>query len=239
MCYHETEHYTFHYAHGSKAAQDIEHIAAVQEASYKHITAMLGLSMKGKIHYYLYNSREEVGRECERRFGEYTPHNGCTVSDNEILAVYSEATQCIGAHEDTHILMFTLGRPESCFLEEGVACAMFGLWWGLDNNVWSAYYRKENLCPSVTELLNLPWEDFYAVDDRITYPLSGSYVAYLLMRFGKDKFCQFYMAEDYSMAAQSILDCTLDELEADFFQHIDLLRYDKTLYARIAELLKE
>lgn len=239
MCCHETEHYVFHYACGSKAEQDIAQIAAVQEASYKHITAMLGLSMKEKIHYYFYNSREEVGRECERRFGEYTPYNGCTVSETEILAVYGENTQCIGAHEDTHLITFTLGYPTSCFLGEGVACAMDGTWWGLDNQAWVAYYRKENRCPSVAELLHLSQEDFYALDDCITYPLAGAFVSYLLMRFGKEPFCRFYLAEDYDAAAQSILDFPLTELEKDFFQYIDLLRYDKALYTRMAELLKK
>ncbi len=239
MYCHETEHYIFHYEHGSKAEQDIICIATVQEASYRYISTMLGVSMKEKIHYYLYHSSEEVGRECERRFGAYTPYNGCTVSENEILAVYNEETQCIGIHEDTHILMFTRGFSESSFLEEGVACAMDGLWWGIDNNAWVSYYRKNELCPSVTELLLLPRDNFYVVEDRIAYPLAGSFVSYLLMRFGKDIFHQFYLAKDYSMADKIILGYSLGELEEDFFQYIDLLSYDETIYARIKALLNE
>lgn len=236
---HETEHYIFHYAHGSKAEQDITHIAAVQEASYKQVTMMLGVSMNEKIHYYFYDSREEVGKENERRFGDYFPINGCTVSENEILAVYSEHTQCIGAHEDTHLLMFTLGRPRSSFLEEGIACGMDVLWWGLDNNAWVSYYRKKNRCPSVIELLCLPQEDFYAVDDRIAYPLAGSFASYLLMRFDKDLFRQFYLAEDYGAAAQNLFGISLHELEEDFFQYIGLLDYDEIVYTRIADQLNE
>lgn len=239
MYCHETEHYVFHCACGSKAEQDILYIASIQEASYKQITTMLGVLMKEKIHYYLFNSREEVGKENERRFGDYFPVNGCTVSKNEILAVYSEDIQCIGAHEDTHLLMFTLGRPRSSFLEEGIACSMDVLWWGIDNNAWVAYYRKEKLCPSVTELLCFSQEDFYAVDDRFAYPLAGSFASYLLMRFGKDLFRQFYLAEDYSIAAPNFLGLSLCELEEDFFQYIDLLSYDEKVYSRIAELLNE
>ena len=236
---HETEHYIFHYAHGSKAEQDIVHIAAEQEACYKHISTMFGVSMEEKIHYYLYHSREDVGRECERRFGEYTPYNGCAVSKNEILAVYNDDIQCIGFHEDTHILMFSLGFSESSFLEEGAACAMDGLWWGIDNNAWVSYYRKNNLCHSVSELLYLSRDDFYVVEDRIAYPLAGSFTSYLLMRFGKDIFRQFYLAKDYSVADKNILGCSLVELEEDFFQYIDLLSYDETVYMRISELLNE
>lgn len=235
---HETEHYIFHYSHGSKAEWDVEHIAAVQEASYKHISTMLGVEMKERIHYYLYASREDVGRECERRFGEYTPYNGCTVSKNEILAVYNDEIQCIGRHEDTHILMFSLGYSESSFLEEGVACAMDSLWWGIDNNAWVSYYRKKGMCPSVVKLLHLSRDEFYTVEDRIAYPLAGSFVSYLLMRFGKDIFRQFYLAEDYSFADKDILGHSLIELEEDFFQHISLLSYDETVYSRIAEMLK-
>jgi len=237
-CY-ETEHYIFHCESESKAAMEIEHIASVQEASYQYITAMLGLSMKEKIHYYLYGSREELGRECERRFGKYAPNNGCAVSNTEILAVYNDDIQCIGAHEDTHILMFTLGYPESGFLEEGVAMAMDAIWWGIDNNAWAAYYRKNGLCISVSKLIGLPREEFYSVEDRIAYPLAGSLVNYLLMRFGRERFFQFYMAEEYSAAAQNIFGFSLEELEKDYYQYIDLLSYDKVLLERIADLLAE
>lgn len=239
MYCHETEHYIFHYEHASAAERDIALIAHTQESVYKHISLMLGPSMKEKIHYYLYDSSEDVGRECERRFGEYTPFNGCTVSKNEILAVYNDETQCIGFHEDTHILMFTLGFSASSFLEEGIACAMDGLWWGIDNAAWVAYLRKNKLCPSVKELLLLSRDDFYAVEDRIAYPLAGSFVSYLLMRFGKESFRQLYLAEDYRTEDRNILGRSLDDLENDYFQYIDLLTYDETVYARIAELLKE
>lgn len=239
MHYYETEHYIFRYENGSKAEQDIKYIADTQEASYKHITLMLGLSMKEKIHYYLYSSREAVGRECERRFGEYTPYNGCTVSENEVLAVYNDDIQCIGIHEDTHLIMFTLGFSESSFLEEGIACAMDGLWWGIDNTAWVSYYCRNQSCPSVKELLLLPRADFYLLEDHITYPLAGSFVSYLLTRFGKETFRRLYLAEDYIVAAKDILDCALTDLEKDFFQYIDLRTYDEAIYTRITELLKE
>lgn len=233
----KTDHYVFHYEPGSKAQQDIQFIAAEQEACYRHISLMLGLAMKEKIHYYLYNSPEELGRECERRFGAYTPYNGCTASKNEILAVYNEEIQCIGFHEDTHILMFTVGFSESSFLEEGTACAMDALWWGIDNAAWVAYYRKHKRCPSVAELLLLSRDDFYTVEDHVAYPLAGAFVSYLLMRFGRDVFCQYYLAENYSVAEKTVLGCTLEEIEKDFFAYIDRLTYDERVEGRIAELL--
>lgn len=239
MYCHESEHYIFHCEAGSRAEQNMERIAATQEAAYRHITAMLGVSMSGKIHYHFYNSREEVGRECERRFGEYTPHNGCAVSDNEILAVYNDEIQCTGVHEDTHILMGTLGYMESAFLEEGAACAMCGLWWGLDNHAWVSFYRKKGVCPSVRDLLLLSWTDFHALAECIAYPLAGSFVSYLLMRFGKERFCEFYTAEDYDRDAKRVLGSSLAELEADYFRHLELLRYDEAVYGRIAELIEE
>ena len=45
----ETKHYIFHYESGSKAQRDISCIAAIQEASYQHITLMLGVSKEEKI----------------------------------------------------------------------------------------------------------------------------------------------------------------------------------------------
>ena len=239
MNIHETEHYIFHYLPGTGAEANISSIADEQEASYRHIRQMLGLSMTEKIHYYLYSTPEELGRECARRFGEYTPYNGCTASKNEILAVYNDAIKCIGSHEDTHLFTFTLGFPTSSFLEEGVACAMDALWWGIDNNAWVSHHRRKGVCPSVTELITASRDDFYALDDRITYPLSGSFVSYLLSRFGREAFFSFYMAENYDQAAVTILNCSLHVLEQDFFQHIDALQYDEAVYSRITELLTE
>ena len=233
----ETKHYIFHYESGSKAQRDISCIAAIQEASYQHITLMLGVSKEEKIHYYLYQSPEEVGQECERRFGSYTPYNGCTVSKNEILAVYNQDIQCIGMHEDTHILMFTVGFSNASFLEEGVVCAMDALWWGIDNAAWVAYYRKNKICPSVAQLLLLSREDFYAVEDHIAFPLAGAFVNYLLIRFGKDLFRQYYLQETYSVTDQTVFGCSLWEIERDFFQYIDFLTYDEVIFERIAELL--
>ena len=237
-CY-ESEHYVFHYESGSKAEQDMRFIAATQEACYRHITSILGVSKEEKIHYYLYPTPEAVGQECQRRFGEYTPFNGCTASENEILAVYNADIQCIGMHEDTHILMFTLGFSKSSFLEEGIACAMDALWWGIDNAAWVSYYRKHKLCPSAAELLLLSREAFYAVEDHIAYPLAGAFTSYLLMRFGKDLFRRYYLQESYDATEKTVFGCSLCEIERDFFQYIDMRSHDEAVCNRIAELLRQ
>lgn len=235
----ETEHYIFHAAPGSLAAQNVQVIAAEQEASYRYICHMLGLTTGQKIHYYLFNSREEVGREIERKFGIYSPNNGCAVSENEIYAVYNQEIKCIGPHEDTHVLAFALGRPTSSFLEEGLACAMDVQWWGIDNHTWTRYYRKNGSCPSINELLHMDWQAFGTLDCSVTYPVAGSFVTWLLLRFGREKFFQIYTAEDYDAAAENILGSKLDELEADYFEFIGLLGGDKAVEARIAALIEE
>lgn len=113
------------------------------------------------------------------------------------------------------------------------------LWWGIDNNAWVAFYRKNKMCPSVNELLLLPREDFYTVDCHISYPLAGSFCNYLLMRFGKEVFRRLYLAKDYSIAVKEILGCSLPDLEKDFFQYVDFLSYDEKVYTRMEELLHE
>lgn len=235
----ETEHYAFHAELGSLAEQDINEIAKEQENSYRYIVNMLGLTMQGKICYYFYNSREEVGREIERRFGVYSPNNGCAVSENEICAVYNQEIKCIGPHEDTHILAFALSRPESSFLEEGLACAMDAQWWGIDNHTWVNYYRKNGSCPSVCELLQMDWQTFSALDCSVTYPVAGSFVTWLLLRYGRDKFFQLYTAEHYEAVAENVLGCMLQSLEEDYFRFIGLLRCDQRVVARITELIEE
>lgn len=235
----ETKHYVFHAVPGSLAEQDVKDIAEEQEASYKHVVNMIGLTKQEKIHYYLCNCREDVGHEIERRFGVYSPNNGCAVSENEIYAVYNQEIKCIGPHEDAHILAFALGRPESSFLEEGLACAMDTQWWGIDNHTWVGYYRRKGSCPSVCKLLHMDWQTFGELDSSVTYPVAGSFVTWLLLRFGREKFFQFYTANHYEAVAEAVLGCTLEALEADYFQFIGLLRCDKRVAARITELIDE
>ena len=82
------------------AERDIEKIAALQEGCFSHVCAVLGLTPDFKIEYFLCDSPEEVGHI----YGNYFPCNGFADLPNRIYAVYNENVQCIGFHEDMHLI---------------------------------------------------------------------------------------------------------------------------------------
>lgn len=237
MCIYETGHYLFHYREGSYAAGQIASIASGQETCFRHITACLGLVPKDKLHYYFFDTPEALGRFMEEKFGEYMPMNGCTISENEILAVYSERIKCVGCHEDTHLLSYTLCMPQSVFLLEGLACYVDQLWWGIGNQAWTAYFVRQGICPSILRLFEN--EYFQSVECPVSYPVAGAFVQYLVTRFGMERFLRFYAAEDPMDAASTVFGSSLEALERDFLQYIGLLHYDRAVFARIEEMLKE
>ena len=123
----ETEHYTFHYGANTAAERDIEKIAALQESCFSHICAVLGLTPDFKIEYFLCDSPEEVGRIC----GDDEPCNGFADLPNRIYAVYNDAVQCVGFHEDAHLISFVRNRPICPAVTEGLAMYFDRKWWGI------------------------------------------------------------------------------------------------------------
>ena len=108
MKQYESEHYIFNYGEDTKAERDIAEIAAYQEACFHYICSFLGVKPDFKIEYFLCDSPEEVGRI----YGDNDPCNGFAAPPDKIYAVYNEQVQCIGFHEDAHIISFLVKRPK-------------------------------------------------------------------------------------------------------------------------------
>lgn len=126
MKHYESKHYVFHYMPGSQAELDIVKIAAEQEVCFQYICNVLDLEPSFKIKYYLYNTPEELGRI----YGDNEPCNGFAKMPDEIYAVYNETVKCIGFHEDAHIISYTINRPDSPAIREGLAMYFDRKWWG-------------------------------------------------------------------------------------------------------------
>lgn len=100
----ESENYIFHYGADTKAEQDIGKIVAYQESCFQYICSVLQVKPGFKLEYFLCDSPEEVGRV----YGDNEPCNGFAAPPNKIYAVYNEDVQCIGFHEDAHLISFTI-----------------------------------------------------------------------------------------------------------------------------------
>lgn len=193
-CKFSSSHYDFYYAAGSSAERDIHTIAEYQEECFIKITQMLKIHPEFRIKYYLFETSLEVGVAYD---GQEEPCNGFTRMPDSIYAVYNEQEQCIGMHEDTHIISYSRKRPDCAFLREGLAMYMDETWLGRPNAEWVYDFLQDGRYVPVGDLADNAV--FFEKTDRITYPIAGAFVAFLVQRMGMQKFLnEVYYAEDFS-----------------------------------------
>ena len=130
----ESDHYIFHYGEETKAERDIQSIADCQENCFRFICDVLGITPEFRIEYYLCDSAEEVGRN--------DPCNAFASPPDTVYAVYNEHIQCIGFHEDSHLISYIINRPDCPAVREGLAMYFDRKWWGIQNMDWAGYYLK-------------------------------------------------------------------------------------------------
>ena len=227
----ETAHYIFHYNENSKVEQDINEITAYQEECFEHICSVLKVVPQFKLEYYLCNSPEEVGRFCGELCGDYEPCNGFADSPNKIYAVYNEEIQCIGFHEDAHLISYIINRPECVAIREGLAMYFDKTWWGVSNQVWTGYFLKTGRYISVVKLLDDAI--FYSGDCAITYPIMGAFTDWLIKTYGIEKYIQFYKCCDVKSGINQQYDKTVEQLEKSFIKDISHIEVDMDLIERL------
>ena len=232
-----TEHYVFHYRKNSLAEKEIDKIAAMQEGCYAFISGCLHADAKGKIHYRLFDTPQEVGKQYAIIHGEDDdePCNGFALPDimskdgmDHVYAVYSETIKCVGFHEDAHIISYSLCRPDSRFISEGLAMFFDRYWWGIDNYSWTRWYIEQGKNPSVADLIDN--SKFREYDCELTYPLAGAFTGYLLERFGTEKYVEFYKrcADETARAFEQTFGRSVALFEKDFLGYMKMfaLRQD-------------
>lgn len=227
----ETAHYIFHFNEGSKAEADIREIAAYQEACFAYICQVLNTTPNFKIRYFLCTSPEEVGRV----YGDNEPCNGFAARPDAIYAVYNEEVQCVGFHEDAHLISFTIHRPNCPAITEGLAMYFDRKWWGIHNLDWAAYYLRSGQFPPIDSLLDR--ETFFSHDCTLTYPIVGAFTDYLINAYGMEKFLTMYRQDNIPAALESVYGKSPKDLNADFTAYLRLFSTDEAIEARIKSLL--
>lgn len=224
-----SDHYVFHFQSGSLAEKEILLIAHEQEQCFSKICNTLKVAYPRKIHYYFTSSPLEIGRVF---WEEGTPCNGvalCGRSESKIYSVYNETVKCIGSHEDTHLISFEINYPESDFIVEGLAMCMDDLWWGLPNEVWTAYHKHAHPELSINSLLdNTIFAKYGCI---ITYPIAGAFTRFLIDTYGVDQFTELYKYDgcDYGDIVKSIFHVTITELENSFWAQISSTLFDASV----------
>lgn len=219
-----SDHYIFHYCAGSAAEKDILLIAETQEKCFTKICSTLKIDYAEKINYYLTDSPREIGRVI---WDEEAPCNGCALCGrNKIYAVYNDNIKCIGPHEDTHLISFLMNYPESDFMVEGLATYMDGLWWGVPNEIWAAYYKTKHANLSVKDLFdNDIFADYGCI---VTYPIAGAFTKYLIDTFGIERYIELYKytGEEYETIMQSIFHTSFENIVKQFWSKMCRTPFD-------------
>lgn len=229
-CY-ETEHYRFHYGGGTKAEEDIRSIAAGQEECFRYVCKVLKTVPAFKIQYYLCDSAAEVGRI----YGDNEPCNGFAVMPDTIYAVYNEQVQCIGFHEDAHLISYTLNWPDCPAVKEGLAMYFDRKWWGISNLEWAGYYLKKNGTLPVAAWLNKAV--FFEEDCSLTYPVMGAFTEYLVTTYGLDAYLRLYRQKNMGSGMKTVYGKTPEQLQEEFERYVGLFRLDSVVEARMEDLL--
>ena len=229
----ETQNYVFYYQENSTAERDIAEIAKRQQLCFQYICQILKASPQFKIEYYLCETAEEVGRI----YGDNEPCNGFADSPNKIYAVYNPEIQCIGFHEDAHIVSYTINQPDSPAIREGLAMYFDRKWWGIHNLDWTVLFMKTNRFIPIDELLDA--EKFYSVDCSISYPIMGAFTDWLIFTYGIDRYLEFYKYDNSKTALQSEYKQSPEELNQAFIAYINLFETSERLEQAMEELLAE
>lgn len=216
-CTYSTQHYDFHYRDGSLAQKEIESIAAYQEQCYQAITSALQAKPDFKLQYYLLDTAQEVGEV----YGDNDPCNGFASPPDTVFAVYNEDVQCIGMHEDTHLISYLRSTPTSAFLREGLAMLMDKVWWDKPNEQWAReFIQAGRYVPFYQWLGN---DAFFAQPDSLTYPIAGAFTHFMVERLTMPKYLDqvYYAGDDVEAALTKALSAPLEAIDGQFRQWVD------------------
>lgn len=195
----QSDHYDFFFFPDSLAEKEIDKIVQIQEEAYAKILKFLNVENNQRIKYFLYPTNKIKG--------ELTGDDGNGHAEREtfeVHAVYNEDTKCIGAHEDTHLLSTPLGLPPQ-LLREGLAEHLSGSWHNMSHDKWAVQFLNENKVSDLSKMIDD--EEWYEWDDRIAYPIAGSFITYLINKLGQEKFLELYksLSRDFDVQKNTLL----------------------------------
>ncbi len=219
----DTRHYSFHYAPGTAAGRDLPQIGALAEAAFRRTRQVLGTEFDGRMKIYFvprvfwqgaatYGDKVQLISYLDRNYTE--------------VEMWSYFT-----HEGTHALAQDLilpkeeGGPDGV-LVEGLAVWASGGHYGVEPiDAWAAVTAASE---SYIPLGSLRAGPFYDFQHEISYLQAGSFVKYLVERYGLDKLKDLYgeatgQAEQDEALVARLYGKGYDALEADWLAYLESL----------------
>jgi len=222
-----------YYQPNSPAERDIDTIKRIQQDAFDRIVTTLDSDYKGPIQIYLYTHQDQSNGLTE------SSANGLAHPYVEsVEAIYSDELKAIGregvaAHEMVHVVAtLTLANPQSRVLSEGLAVALDDFWNDPRRSIttlhgWSVYYYQSEAMPSLTKLS----DDWNSYTPNLSYPVSGSFVRYLIDYYGIEKFKKMYIkAESKSLARAFEIEYNIPFAEVESAWRTYLVQYSSQRY---------
>jgi hypothetical protein len=196
----ETDHFRIYCYKNSPSETEINKIAEDRETGFRKISDLLRTTVRDKIILMFYPNAEIKTRE--------TGHTGSGLaSGNYIVEIYNDSIKLNPFHETAHIIAGELGEPPALF-NEGFAVYISEALGGdsMDspstpgkkiNNVTADNFNNNNLIP----LANLfKFAEIGSVESQyaIAYPEAGSFIKFIIEKYGIDKFLETYKSLENS-----------------------------------------
>jgi hypothetical protein len=215
----ETPHYVFHSAPSDTVEADR------QEVFHDWFTPMFGVSLSQRIQYNKYRSRSDLKAA--------TGHDTNGFADTGIFTLHT--IWPFEPHEAIHIYTASFGRPTD-FFNEGIAVGLstdpmagrFTPWWNarpVDDVVRGL--RQSGRVPQLMTIVETT--PFRGLDDQVSYPVAGSFMAFVVASYGVEPTKAFFRAgtRDDSLARirasfEGAFGVTLDAAEQAWIRHLNL-----------------
>lgn len=150
--------------------------------------------------------------------GVQTPANTLNFWEQRVVIAWVSARGWPGPHEFVHIMAYDAwGAAREWWLGEGVAVAA-GRWLGVDVDAYAKCLGTAGrLLPLRTVVPGMRNPDERTA--RIAFPEAGSFVRFLIERYGRDKVARMYSKG--ASALHAIYGRSLVELEEEWRRHLE------------------
>jgi len=178
----DTAHFVFHYA----PTDSVD--APRQEAFYDWFTPLFGITAAPRIQYYKHPTRSHLLA--------LTGQNTNGFADTSTSTIHT--IWPFEPHEAIHIYTATIGRPTD-FFNEGIAVGLstdpmagrFVPWWNAQPvDAVVRGLRSTGRVPALAAIAATT--PFRALDDQISYPTAGSFLAFVVDRYGIESTKAFF-----------------------------------------------
>lgn len=203
-----TAHFIYHLQKPSYSDSNKAWIKKRSELAYRSVLDLLGLKgYEGTFHLFVIQS----GLEMKKLVG-HRGNGSAFPKSNTLAVVVNRRVNALTNHELTHIVAYQTLGPTETWLDEGLAVYSDGNWWGNDLHALTKYLAEKDQMPSISEL-TLHFRD---LNELVSYPVAGSFVRFLIEKYGKDKLWQIW--KKGWKHAKNIYGLSMEELEKNWQQ---------------------